>query len=61
MSEFEDNYRGIHRKISVVKSAIRIAGCLTAALFLPEVYWSVVAIGLSFAVAEVLGIAEEMI
>jgi hypothetical protein len=59
--DFETNYRTKHKTISIVKSGIRIAGCLIAALFLPNVYWAIVAIGLSFAVAEVLGIAEEMI
>jgi len=61
MSDFENKYRKVHKKISLVKSAIRIAGCITAALLLPDAYWAITALGLSFAVAEVLGIAEESI
>ena len=61
MSDFETKYRTKHKTISIVKSSIRIVGCLVAAAFLPDTYWAVTALGLSFAVAEVLGIAEEMI
>jgi hypothetical protein len=61
MSDFEDRYRNIHNKISFVKSGIRIAGCIAAALFLPDSVAAITAIGIAFAAAEVLGIAEEMI
>lgn len=61
MSDFETRYRTKHKAISLVKSAIRIASCIVAALFLPDAVAAITALGLGIAVAEVLGIAEEMI
>lgn len=61
MSNFETKYRTKHKAISLVKSSIRIIGCIAAALFLPNAVAAVTALGLGLIVAEVLGIAEEMI
>ena len=43
-----------HFYLSMVKSAVRLAGCLMA------VWYGVVALAFMFAVAEFIGIAEEL-
>lgn len=46
----------MHYKISMVKSAIRILGCIGA-----WVYLSVPILAISFLIAELLGILEEIV
>jgi hypothetical protein len=62
MRDFETKYQTVHKRLSVVKSAIRIGACIVV-LFVPlgslEANVAVLAIGLL--AAEILGIAEEMI
>ena len=46
----------MHYYISLVKSGVRIAGCVVAILF-----QSITILAISFLVAEILGILEEVI
>lgn len=63
MESFEDKYRKVHKRLSLVKSFIRIASCAFV-LFMPATTTPFILIGgfaLGFMIAEWIGIAEEMI
>ena len=49
-----------HFKISLLKSILRIGGCLNALLFITNVKFSVFVLAVVFILAELLGIAEEL-
>ena len=51
-----------HFKISFAKSILRILGCIVACVFAATQWYmaSLITLGLSFGVAEILGIAEEI-
>lgn len=74
MSEFEEKYNGKHRKLSLWKSGIRIAACAVAMSVVSyyvstnevdvRILANAIAIDIlcvGFMIAEILGIAEEMI
>ena len=61
MKSFEENYKKWHTNISFAKSGIRLIGCALALLFVSNLTVAIVALSLSLAIAEVLGIAEEWI
>ena len=54
-----DNLRFI--KFSVIKAVIRIVGCIVAALFLPDAVMAVTILGLSFIIADLIGLARDLI
>lgn len=62
MSNFEENYKKKHRRYSLIKSAVRIGSCLAVILVpLGSIEANVAVLAIGFLVAEVLGVAEEMI
>lgn len=60
MSEFEQRYRTWHTKMSYIKSAIRIAGCITV-LWIAPFTDLISCLAFSFLLAEIIGIAEEIV
>ena len=58
---FRDRYHAWHTKISLVKSCLRIAACLTALCMLDEPSHGLLTLAVGFGIAELLGIAEEWI
>ena len=63
MESFEDKYQKKHKRLSFIKSGIRIGACgivlFSPVASTPNVLVGVLALG--FLIAEVIGIAEEMI
>lgn len=59
--DFDHSYRTWHAKISYVKSAVRIASCLTAYVMHADPSGAIIALACGFGLAELLGIAEEWI
>jgi hypothetical protein len=58
-NEFENNYKNWHTYWSYLKSAIRIAGCITVLWYVP--FNDMLAcLAFSFLLAELIGILEEM-
>ena len=63
MESFEQKYQKKHKRLSFIKSGVRIAACAFV-LFMPAATAPSILIGalaLGFLVAEWIGIAEEMI
>ena len=60
MESFEDKYQKKHKRLSFIKSGIRIVACVSA-LFSTDIVLAVGFLSLGFAVAEIVGIFEEMI
>ena len=63
MESFEDKYRKTHKRLSFIKSFVRIASCAIV-LFMPVTTSPFVLVGilaLGFMIAEWIGVAEEMI
>ena len=56
MSDFEDKYRGWHAKISYFKSGIRLFTCFACMITGGDV----IILAAGFGIAEILGIAEEI-
>ena len=56
MSDFEDKYRGWHAKISYFKSGIRLLTCFACMITGGDV----IILAAGFGIAEILGIAEEI-
>ena len=61
MSSFEENYRTWHARLSYVKSAIRLASAGLAVWFYTEANVAILVLAVGLAVAEVVGILEELI
>jgi hypothetical protein len=61
MENFEEKYKRWHQRISYAKSFVRLVGCVAALVVLPNVAVSVAVLAGTFAIAELLGIAEEWI
>lgn len=60
MNDFENKYRNWHTSCSYVKSAIRIAGCVTVMLMVP--FGEMInCLAFSFFLAELVGILEEFV
>lgn len=57
---FEEFYKGWHLKVSLFKSAVRLLGCGLALLFLDDTTVALFSLAISFGVAEILGIVEEI-
>ena len=57
MSDFEDNYRSWHTKISYFKSGIRLFTCFASILADGDV----IILAAGFGLAEILGIVEEYV
>ena len=60
MSDFENRYRKWHTYMSYVKSAIRIAACLTV-LWIAPFTELISCLAFGFFIAEVIGILEEWV
>jgi hypothetical protein len=62
MDSFEEKYQKVHKRLSFIKSGIRIAACALV-LFLPgaSVFGLIGILALGFMIAEFIGILEEMI
>ena len=56
MSDFEDNYRSWHTKISYFKSGIRLFTCFASIISDGDV----IILAAGFGLAEILGIVEEI-
>lgn len=61
MSDFEARYRTWHARLSYVKSGIRLASASMAALFYNDAAVAILMLSIGFAIAEVVGILEEII
>lgn len=61
MSSFEEKYRTWHTRLSYVKSSIRLAAAGGAAWFYSEAAVAVLILAIGLAIAEVVGILEEII
>jgi uncharacterized membrane protein HdeD (DUF308 family) len=62
MSDFEERYQKNHKRMSLAKSAIRIGACLAVIMMPIDDLATIVSMfAVSFLLAEVIGIAEEMI
>lgn len=60
MSDFEQKYRTWHTWMSYLKSGIRILGCVSAVI-VANPTTAIFALAFSFFLAELVGIAEEMV
>ncbi len=60
MSDFESKYRSWHATMSYIKSAVRIAACITV-LWLAPFTDLVSCLAFGFLIAEIIGIAEEWV
>jgi hypothetical protein len=61
MSNFEDKYRNWHTKLSYMKSAVRIGGCIGVIVITHATLLPVTILAASFLAAEIIGIAEEWV
>ncbi len=61
MSSFEERYRTWHARLSYVKSGIRLLAAGAAAWLHNDVAIAVLILAVGFAIAEVVGILEEII
>lgn len=61
MTSFEDKYKKWHTNLSFTKSGVRLAGCALAIFYMDDATVAVLALAGFFALAELLGIAEEWI
>lgn len=61
MSSFEENYRTWHARLSYVKSSIRLASAGAAVWFHNETSVAILILAIGLAIAEVVGILEEII
>ena len=60
MNDFESRYRTWHTYMSYIKSAIRIAGCVTVMWMVP--FGEMInCLAFSLFIAELIGIAEECV
>jgi hypothetical protein len=48
-------------KLSVTKAAIRIIGCILAALFLPDTITAITILGLTIILADLVGLGRDLI
>jgi len=60
MNDFESRYRIWHTRLSFIKSACRIAACVTVLWMAPFVEL-ISCLAFGFLIAEIIGIAEEWI
>lgn len=61
MSSFEQKYRDWHTKMSYIKSALRLLASGIALWFYTDVTAALVILAGGYAVAEIIGILEEII
>ncbi len=61
VGSFEENYRTWHARLSYVKSSIRLASAGAAIWFYSEASFAMLILAIGLAVAEVVGILEEII
>lgn len=63
MSSFEDNYRTWHTRLSLIKSAMRLASSAiaVACLITGDTTSAAWALAVGYGIAEIIGIAEESI
>lgn len=61
MSDFENKYKTWHTRLSYIKSAIRIGGCIGVIFITHATLLPVTILASSFLVAEIIGIAEEWV
>jgi len=61
MSNFEEEYRNWHTRLSYIKSAARIGGCVGVIFITHATLLPVTILATSFLVAEIIGIAEEWV
>lgn len=61
MSDFESKYKTWHTRLSYIKSAVRIGGCIGVIFITHATLLPVTILAASFLVAEIIGIAEEWV
>lgn len=61
MSDFENKYKTWHTRLSYIKSAVRIGGCLGVIAITHATLLPVTILATTFLVAELIGIAEEWV